>query len=58
MVTAILILAAIVLVLGLIGVCCQIAGGGFWGLFHVFNDSLGVLLEALGSILGSLFSGE
>ncbi len=55
MLTVLLILAAIVLVLGLIGVCCQIAGGGFWGLFHVLNNSLGVLLEALGSILASLF---
>ena len=54
MMTALLILALVVVVVALVGVCCQIAGGSFWGFFHILNNSIGLLLEALVAIISAI----
>ncbi len=57
MMTALLILAAVALVAALIGVCCQIAGGGFFAVFHIVNGSVGSLLGLLGESVVAIADG-
>jgi hypothetical protein len=57
MVTALLILVACFLTLALVGVCCQIAGGGFFAVFHLLNNSIGKLLELLCEVVAAIADG-
>jgi hypothetical protein len=57
MTTALLIVFAALVVLALVGVCCQICGGGFWAIYHLVFGTLGALLGLLGELLVEIGKG-
>lgn len=57
MFTALLILVLVFLVVGLIGVVCQIFGGGFFAIFHLMNNSVGLILELIGQVFVAILEG-
>lgn len=54
MITALLIVAALIVVFAIVGVVCEIAGGSFFAIFHLLNNTLGCLFELLGSIFDAI----
>jgi hypothetical protein len=57
MMTALMILVAVFLIFALIGVVCQIFGGGFFAIFHLLNGTVGLLVELLFEVLAAILKG-